>query len=682
MTWLPRLALAGFLGFLLSGCGETQTLPGGLDGGGGVNNGGGSIGGGGGGGDNIFDQITGSSGSSGISNGGGSSSDNDLGFGLVGGEGSGSNNNNNSLFGQRGVVNFVQDASATSESVSAHSVMLALSVPQREAVTVSVDVQSAQAEPNKDFGMPSQIVIFPPGVQQVAIDLPILEDQVFEEPEMVQLLISQVGGNASMGSVVMHEVRIIDDDIPTEADTLRDLPVHEAQMKVLCDRMTQMGVINRVTMAFCGDQAPVLTSLKDFQRVLGFEFQPGSAGRGDNGANGNPAFALTGHSSSLVMQFTNPINPRAVIFTPDNQVGDTPLVAMGFVRGETFAEIIAGHFNPDDPNDPANGTLQFYLLNFEKSCSADNSCTMGDLLTPEIESDWVGYTLYHEEDLKNTIFDCRQCHQSGGPGTAKSMLMQELNNPWTHWFRDNREAGNSLLQDYLAAHGTDEPYAGIPGSFVSGSNPANLEDAINAAGFGNGFNPNTQTGRFDTGQIEQEVSNSAAGQPEDNTVSGVSATWEALYEQNVRGEIIQVPYHDANVTDPAKLAEMTQAYQQFMTGALTELPDIRQAFKTSDLRDIGFRVKAGLDGQGILIQACTQCHNQQLDQTISRAQFDVNMDLMSVAELQVAIERINLEEEHLKVMPPRRFRFLDDAERALLTQYFQSVIAEKQQAAQ
>jgi len=31
---------------------------------------------------------------------------------------------------------------------------------------------------------------------------------------------------------------------------------------------------------------------------------------------GNPGFALTSHSSSLVTRFTSPINPRAIIFTP------------------------------------------------------------------------------------------------------------------------------------------------------------------------------------------------------------------------------------------------------------------------------------------------------------------------------------------------------------------------------
>ena len=40
------------------------------------------------------------------------------------------------------------------------------------------------------------------------------------------------------------------------------------------------------------------------------------------------------------------------------------------------------------------------------------------------------------------------------------------------------------------------------------------------------------------------------------------------------------------------------------------------------LPDMSIRPKAGLDGRGILVHMCTMCHNDKLDQTISRAQFE------------------------------------------------------------
>lgn len=437
----------------------------------------------------------------------------------------------------------------------------------------------------------------------------------------------------------------------TDHDFLKGFPQGADQMAVICARNKN----DRLRQQLCGENPPQINSLVDLQRVLGLEFTNlNNPGRGNNGNGGNPSFVLTGHSSSLVARFTNAINPRAIIFSPANQrQADNDFVAMGFLRGEQFAEIIA--------RDPNTGILSFFLVAFEQACNEkEGGCSMGDLLTPDIESNWTKVNIYEDEDLKNTIVDCLQCHQPEGPGTAKILRMQELRDPWTHFFRDNREGGQALIADYQLAHGPNETYAGIPGSHITGSDPQDLENLVR----GNGFN--NQNIDFDTPSIEDEVNASSPDQPDDNTVPGVSNTWQQLYDLSVQGEIIQIPYHDAKVTDPAKVQPMADAYRAVMNGQLAknEMPDIRDIFK--DDRNMGFQVAAGLDGRQILVQACRQCHNSKLDQNISRAKFNIDaLDLMSREEKDIAIQRLQLPPEDLRAMPPRRFRDLNAAERDL-----------------
>ena len=253
-------------------------------------------------------------------------------------------------------------------------------------------------------------------------------------------------------------------------DPLHDLPTGAAQLAILCAR--NLG--DPVAKAFCANPAmpPVITSLVELQKLVGLDFKPGNI---TNGHGGNPAFAMTGNSSSLVARSTSAINPRALVFTPPNRRSRlgadgtkldqsatcaeietisplNHLVAMGFTRGEDFVELIA-----KDPD--ANGTegkLNFFLFKFEHTCAkAPGGCTNGDMLTPAGETNFTGsYSVYQDTDLANTIYDCKQCHQPAGPGSRKILRMQELPNPWVHFFRNNRDGGTVLMDDYKAAHGT------------------------------------------------------------------------------------------------------------------------------------------------------------------------------------------------------------------------------------
>lgn len=230
----------------------------------------------------------------------------------------------------------------------------------------------------------------------------------------------------------------------------------------------------------------------------------------------------------------NAVNPRAIIFTHVvNGAAPAGYVAMGFVRGDQFVEVAAADRNN-------NNALNFYLVRFTQACNVSGTCTDGDLLTPAIESNWLDVTVYDDVDLRNTVVDCLQCHQVNGPDTTKILRMQELEFPWPHWFRNNT-AGSVLLADFRAAHGTTEDYAGIPANVIPLSDPEELEDLVLTAGF-------RQPNEFPTEVIEAEVRRTA-GQPADNSVPGVSPTWDRIYANSVTAQAIAVPYHDVKVTD-------------------------------------------------------------------------------------------------------------------------------------
>jgi hypothetical protein len=421
------------------------------------------------------------------------------------------------------------------------------------------------------------------------------------------------------------------------------------QLNALCGRRHQ----DAVSQGLCAQPTPSVTSLSELQHVVGLFSQ-----------NQPPQFALTGHSTSAIAREVSAINPRAIIFTapsapPTNQQNDGSFVqdpgfeAVGFARGDQFVEMVA--------HDPQADELNFYLVRFTQACNGRaNGCAPGDLLTAAVEQNWESATVYDDEDLKNTIFDCRTCHQSGGPGTRKMLRMQERRAPWTHWFRNNANepGGIALLQDYQAAHG-DETYANIPGNLVDTprSDPLVLEALLD----NNSISP--QPNEFNGARIENEMRQ-----------QGSSPTWEQIYQRFLNGQDIPVPYHDIKVTDPSKLQAMTDAYVAVRTGAqpASSLPDIRQVFDEAAYPDLGWRPKAGSDGNSILVQMCQRCHNGSLDPSLSRARFDVTqLASMSAAEKQEAIKRLGQPKDSALLMPPVHFGELSADELQLAVQALQ-----------
>lgn len=472
----------------------------------------------------------------------------------------------------------------------------------------------------------------------------------------------------------------------TDHDVLKGLPTGTEQMGILCSRASD----DKVRKVFCGSvPPPKIQSLTDLQQALGLGFNDPNGKPGDGN---NPAFAVTAHSSSLVGLNTSSINPRAIVFTPPViGVKEPNFIALGFLRGEQFVEIIA--------NDPTKDEIKLFLVAFKQDCnSSPSGCGNVDLLTSKIESNWTGFTIYEDIDIKNTTVDCLHCHQPNGPGTKKIMRLQEFKIPWTHFMRNKGPtfaktaadrsvaieslpgyAGNpeeipglpgglTLLEDFHKAHGYNEDYAGIPAKMFDESAPIKLEDLMR----NQGFEPD-QVNDFDGLFIETEVKASSPAQPSVNDVAGFSLTWNGIYNKYLQGLVIPPPYHDVKITDSVKLAFYSTAYQNYLSGNSSSLPDIRKVLKTDVLHEMGFAVKPGSSGKSIIAQACAQCHNSKLDQSISRARFDVNFMTLNQSEKEKIVYRLQLPTDHLNVMPPRRFKTLTKEQINTAVEYINSV---------
>jgi hypothetical protein len=122
------------------------------------------------------------------------------------------------------------------------------------------------------------------------------------------------------------------------------------------------------------------------------------------------------------------------------------------------------------------------------------------------------------------------------------------------------------------------------------------------------------------------------------------------------------PYHDVKVSDPAKLARMTDAYRAYRRGELDRslLPDIRDVLPDDPQRltEMGLMTEPGPSGEDVLLQACSICHNDRLDQTLSRARFRANLVGVGRGERDNAVARLRLTEDDPLAMPPPRLRTL------------------------
>jgi hypothetical protein len=410
-----------------------------------------------------------------------------------------------------------------------------------------------------------------------------------------------------------------------------------------------------LTKVFCQDLVPggvmpTPTGLNDLLKLLGLEFNDPNGG---NGVGGNPGFAILAHSSALTARKVSSIAPTAFMFTPPPADGSVPnhFAFLAYDPGEQFVEVAV--------DDPTAGGINFYLVLFEQACNlVPGGCTATDLVTQKNTEGWSNVRVYEmTTSLGNTIFDCHVCHDPQNTGNA-ILRMQELESPFTHWMSTQTEGGKALFADFHAAHGTTEDYGGIPATLIDKSNPGLMAQMIVQDGFGQ------QPNAFPSAEIEAQLKAAAPEQPAVNVPIGKSAIWEGIYNNSVAGQFIATPYHDVKVTDPDKLAYMTAQYQGYLAGTQTTIPDIRDVFLDGGLRDLGFAPKAGIDGNTLLQQVCQECHNANLDPSVSRDNFRVDqLARMSRVEKDLAIARIKLGQDTRLVMPPPLYRTVTDAEK-------------------
>lgn len=433
---------------------------------------------------------------------------------------------------------------------------------------------------------------------------------------------------------------------PDETLLLFNVPHGDEQVAAHCDG-ADGPPDDRVSRAFCATPRPNLHSLADLQQLLHLDVVDGV----------NPSFALLANSSSVVATSVSSINPRAVVFKTirDPMTDSDGFLILTFSRGEPFVELASYDIDPMTQT----GSLAFYLVVIDVACRTTNTCSWADLLTPEVERSWGRATLYENNELTNTVFDCQQCHKSpGGPDAPTFLRMQEHEAPFTHWMSSSTTGGQVLLADFHAAHGTSENYGPIPASLIDRSNPSALAGLIDTFMF-------TQPSPFPSAKIEAEVQQSNPAQPAINIPVGASVTWSALHAAAASGTAIPPPYHDVKITDPTLLAQMSAVYRDVANGtvARTELPDTRDVVLASAKIDLTFRLAEGGTGSQVLVQACQQCHDPEADPQVSRAHFDVTkLSVMATGEKQLAIDRMHLSPDDPKIMPPRRFRSLSTAQ--------------------
>lgn len=360
---------------------------------------------------------------------------------------------------------------------------------------------------------------------------------------------------------------------------------------------------------------PLLTNLTDLLELVNL------------GPDDSRAFALSGNSTSLVTQSVSSINPRIIVFPRVGSDLERPevMTAVGFVRGEQFVELVG--------RDPTTDDLNFYLLHFEQNCNyQENGCNLASLLTEAIEHDWTAYSIYDQQDLEGTSFDCLSCHQPEGHGTKLILRMQELESPWLHWFPQRlgqrTETDRVLLAQFAEAHALDTQYGGIPVATITNAldegSGAQLEALVRAEGFDQQPNP-----------FDARIAAEAKG--------GESPTWDERFGAHLRGEAIAVPYPAIDVTDETKRAAAVSSYLAVIQGTSgpETLLDLRDVFSSDAASKLSFVPWAPGDGRSVMMQMCARCHDGRGNPELEKNQFDVlRLDEMSREMKDRAISRV------------------------------------------
>jgi hypothetical protein len=427
------------------------------------------------------------------------------------------------------------------------------------------------------------------------------------------------------------------DPPPSNGD---ELPWDPDQLDRVCERNNQ----DPIALRLCGISPPSITGMPSLYAALQASVSPSQVG-------------LLGNSTSVSARKVSALNPRVLVNLPfDND----DIGAVAFSRGEQMVELVG--------YDPVADVLNFYALPFFQACNDDtDGCSLADRYTEAVESDWEKWTLYQDIDVVNTPLDCLTCHQPGGPDSPRLLLNRQSTEPWMHWFPSfaiqtpgDTQSTTVLTPLFAAMHGADETYAGVPIDLI-------LPPAPFAAGIvsqqllenywvphGGPPPPLTALGQpyeFDSAAVEADLA------------GGSTATWDDYYTEVVAGLRLPIPYHDHDVTDPDKRTAVVDSYNAVVSGAADPdtLLDPADVFAPETEVALSFRPRPDASAEEVLHHVCQRCHNDRLDQTLSRANFNAeHPDALTKMQRATALARVMLPDGAEGKMPPRRFATLED----------------------
>jgi mono/diheme cytochrome c family protein len=349
---------------------------------------------------------------------------------------------------------------------------------------------------------------------------------------------------------------------------------------------------------------------------------------------------------------------------------DPNFVVTTFTRGETLVELAAF--------DPVSKEIKFFVITFKVPCgadktpassgfgTADSKCQPGDLYSPNIEKNWSDVSVYEDVDVHNTTIACQSCHTSTNSAgeKKKTLLMFQLDDPWTHWFSPWTSGGQALTTDYFKAHPDSETYGGVPGTLISKSEPRAVELLVRENGF-------TDTAKgfgtlFPSREVEKDVVGTSPTQPSDNSNPGSSDAWNSVFDDSTaRGTGAPVPAGNVKVTDPAKFNTAASGYKVALaSGNFSAMPKMSDLISRTNEVNSGITISDSATGEQILTQACAQCHNASVaPASLSKAKFDMGrLSSMNRAQKDMAILRMRLPTNDRRHMPYEQTKILTPAQ--------------------
>jgi hypothetical protein len=418
-------------------------------------------------------------------------------------------------------------------------------------------------------------------------------------------------------------------------------------------RVCARGRHDRVTSALC-DETLALESLADLYAALGLA---------------DPAerqVAATTHSLGLTARAVSAANPRVFVFRADGvPVPWERFVVAAFARGEQLVELVSV--------DPNTLDYDFYLLRFEQPCNV-TGCSPADLLTERIEHEWSGFTLYAEQDLEDTPFDCASCHEPFGPGTPKQLLMRQTASPWLHWGDFRGAYANRLCSDpgwpapgpwipgeglefLLELEGAQGRYGAIPVQELADA-PSGERFALFLTDAENTLRSQRMPADYPYAQLDFASTEVLC----ERLSMGSSPTWERQRAESLeRGQ--PVPYYGQDLLDPYKRDALSANRDEFLEAQAEDAalgvamglfaPDVAVA--------VGFEPRESATAPEIFRQLCVRCHASNTPSYLFRGRFDASRPEALDPKLACEVRRrIALPSSAPDRMPPLRAGELPD----------------------